>query len=92
MLRKTMVVIAIVLLGNSGLSTSAFARSGGHRGGGRDDSLRGNHLRGGFGAVRGDSFGGYGNRSGSHNGLRERGKGDVWGHWGAYYGPMIPAI
>jgi len=20
-----------------------------------------------------------------------RGNGDVWGHWGAYYGPMIPA-
>lgn len=25
-----------------------------------------------------DNFRGYGNR-------------DVWGHWGAYYGPMIPA-
>jgi hypothetical protein len=24
-------------------------------------------------------FGGYGGR-------------DVWGHWGAYYGPMIPSI
>jgi hypothetical protein len=24
------------------------------------------------------NFGGYGNR-------------DVWGHWGAYYGPMIPS-
>ena len=25
------------------------------------------------------NFGGYGNR-------------DVWGHWGAYYGPMIPSV
>ena len=25
-----------------------------------------------------DNFRGYGSR-------------DVWGHWGAYYGPMIPA-
>jgi hypothetical protein len=25
-----------------------------------------------------DDFSGYGNR-------------DVWGHWGAYYGPMIPS-
>jgi hypothetical protein len=27
-----------------------------------------------------------------HNGLRGYGNRDVWGHWGAYYGPMIPAI
>lgn len=26
------------------------------------------------------------NRSGDFRGLAER---DVWGHWGAYYGPMI---
>jgi hypothetical protein len=93
MFRKTMVVIAIVLLGSSGLSTSAFARSGGHGGGGRGDSFRDNHLRGGFGGIRGDSFGGYGNRTGgSHSGLRGHGNRDVWGHWGTYYGPMIPAI
>jgi hypothetical protein len=93
MLRKTMVVIAIVLLGSSGLSTSAFARSGGHGGGGRGDSFCGNHLRGGFGGIRADSFGVYGNRTGgSHNGLLAHGNRDPWGHWGAYYGPMIPAI
>ena len=57
MLRKTMVVIAIVFLGSSGLSTSAFARSGGHGGGGGGDSFRGNHLRGDFGGIRVDSFG-----------------------------------
>jgi hypothetical protein len=92
MLRKTMVVSAIVLLGSSGLSTSAFARSSGHDGG-RGDSYRGNHLRGGSDGTRADSFGVYGNRTGgSHNGLLGHGNRDVWGHWGAYYGPMIPAI
>jgi hypothetical protein len=25
-------------------------------------------------------------------GLRGYGSRDMWGHWGAYYGPMIPAI
>ena len=27
------------------------------------------------------------NRAGDFRGLAER---DVWGHWGAYYGPMVP--
>ena len=40
-----------------------------------DDDFRGNHLGGVFGGTRGDR---YGDR-------------DVWGHWGAYYGPMIPS-
>jgi hypothetical protein len=93
MLRTIMVVIAIVLLGSSGLSTGAFARSGGHGGGGRGDSLRGNHLRGASGGIRADSFDVYGNRAGgSDNGLLGHEKRDAWGHWGAYYGPMIPAI
>jgi hypothetical protein len=93
MLRKTMVVIAIVFLGSSGLSANAFARSGGHGGGGRGDSFRGNHLRCASGSIRAGSFGVYGNRTaGSHNGLPGHGNRDAWGHWGAYYGPMIPAI
>ena len=94
MLRKAIVILAIVLvLGSSGLSTSAFARSGGHGGGGRGDSFRGNHFRGGLGGIPGDSFGGYGSGTGGlHNGLRGSGNRDVWGHWGAYYGPMIPAL
>jgi hypothetical protein len=25
-------------------------------------------------------------------GFRGYGSRDMWGHWGAYYGPMIPAI
>src|SRR2546430_866424 len=94
MLRKAIVILAIVLvLGSSGLSTSAFARSGGHGGGGRGDSFRGNHFRDGFGGIPGDSLGGYGNGTGGlHSRLRGYGNRDVWGHWGTYYGPMIPAI
>ena len=30
----------------------------------------------------------YGNPDGNFGGYENR---DVWGHWGAYYGPMIPA-
>ena len=30
----------------------------------------------------------YGNPNGNFSGTGNR---DVWGHWGAYYGPMIPA-
>jgi hypothetical protein len=96
MLPKAMVVIAIVfVLGSSGLSTSAFARSDGHGGGGsgRGDSFRGKYFRGGFGGISGDSFGGNGNRTGGlHGGLRGYENRDVWGHCGTYYGPMIPAI
>jgi hypothetical protein len=29
----------------------------------------------------------YGNPNGNFSGKGNR---DVWGHWGAYYGPMIP--
>jgi hypothetical protein len=85
MLRNAMVVLAIVfVLGSSGLSTSAFARGGG------GDGFRGNHFSGG---APGDGYGGYGNRAGGSRG-RFSGYGgrDVWGHWGAYYGPMIPMI
>jgi len=81
------VVVAIFLvLGSSGLSTSAFARSCGH-GGGRGDGFRGNHFPGCFGRIPGDSRTG-----GSHGGLRGQVSRDLWGHWGTYYGPMIPAL
>jgi hypothetical protein len=30
----------------------------------------------------------YGDPNGNFSGYGSR---DVWGHWGAYYGPMIPA-
>ena len=46
---------------------------------------------GGFGGTPSDGYGGYGNRvSGLHGGSRRYVGRDVWGHWGAYYGPMIP--
>jgi hypothetical protein len=41
---------------------------------GAGDGFRGNHLGGAFGGTLGYR---YADR-------------DVWGHWGAYYGPMIP--
>jgi len=92
MLRKTMVVLAIALaLGSSPLSTTAFARSGGGAFGGV--GFGGGHFGGGFGGGRiaGDGYRGYDHRvSGLDGGFHHRnGRGYVWGHWGAYYGPMI---
>jgi hypothetical protein len=50
----------------------------------------------GFGAAPGDGYegyGGYGNRaSGLRGGFRRYEDRDVWGHWGADYGPVIPMI
>jgi hypothetical protein len=84
MLRKTIVVLAIALvLGSSALSTSAFAR---RSGGGRiaDD---------GCGRIAGDDHCHYGGHvSGLLGGLQGYGQRDVWGHWGAYYGPMVPSV
>jgi hypothetical protein len=87
MLRNAIVVFAIVLvLGSSGLSTSAFARGGNYGGG---DGFSGNH----FGSTPGDAYGSDGNgASGLRRGFRGYRGRDVWGHWGAYYGPMIPNI
>jgi hypothetical protein len=78
MLRKIVVALAIGLaLVSTELSGSAFARDGGGR------------------AHFGDAFGGrydaY-NGSGWQGGFRRYGRGDrsdPWGHWGAYYGPMV---
>jgi hypothetical protein len=57
------------------LAENANARtSPGARYIGGDDAFRGNHFGGGFGATPGDGYGGR----------------DVWGHWGTYYGPMVP--
>ena len=42
---------------------------------GGGDGLRGNHFGGDFGATPGNEYTGR----------------DVWGHWGTYYGPMVPA-
>lgn len=79
MLRKTMVVLAVAFaLGGSALSTSATAL-GSAFGGGRRAS-------GGY-ASHSDRIGNF------HRGLlhsHRRGyEWDPWGHWGAYYGPML---
>jgi len=79
MLRKTMVAFAIAfVLGASALPTSAFALSSAH-GGGRTAS-------GGY-VYHSDRVGNL------HRGLlHSHGRGygwDPWGHWGAYYGPML---
>jgi hypothetical protein len=87
MLRNAPIVLAVLLvLGSSGLSTIAFARDDGYGSGRGAVGVRGNS----FGGRRtpGDGYDGYGNRaSGLRGGFHGR---DVWGHWGAYYGPMIP--
>jgi hypothetical protein len=95
MFRKTIVVLAITLaLGGSALSSNAFARGGGYggRSGLGEGDFRGNHFAGASrgGRTAGDGYGGYGGRvSGLRGGFHEDRRGDVWHHWGAYYGPMI---
>jgi hypothetical protein len=82
-----MMVLASAAVAGSLLATEARAYGGHRSDGGGDDGFRGNHL------SSGDSYGGYGNRgSGLRDGFRGYGGRDVWGHWGAYYGPMIPTI
>jgi hypothetical protein len=41
---------------------------------GGGDGFRGNHFGSSFGDTLSDGYGGR----------------DVWGHWGTYYGPMVP--
>ena len=94
MLRNAAAVLAILLVfGCSGHSASAFAGGGSYGGSGGGDGFRRNHFGAGFGGAAGDGHGGYVNRA---NGLRGGSSGygprDMWGHWGAYYGPMIPKI
>jgi hypothetical protein len=89
-----MMVLASAALAGSLLATDAQALGGGGHGGDRGGGggFRGNHVSSGFGAP-GDGYGGYGNRgSGLRGGYRGYGGRDVWGHWGAYYGPMVPTI
>jgi hypothetical protein len=80
MSRHVTVVLALLLvLGSSGLSAGASARGGGAAAG-----SRGNNFGGGFAGTPG---GGY--RAGDLRGEFHSDR-DAWGHWGAYYGPMIP--
>jgi hypothetical protein len=90
MLRKAIVFLAMLfVLSSSGLSSSAFARGSGPEA----DGLRGNAINRGFGATAGDGNGGYSSAArGLHGGFPGHRGRDVWGHWGAYYGPMIPVI
>jgi hypothetical protein len=80
MLRKTVVALAFALaVGGTALSTNAFARGqAGH--GFHRNSFAGN-MRDSH--VTRDGYGGYD---------RNLGGPDVWGHWGAYYGPMVGPI
>jgi hypothetical protein len=94
MSRSAAIVLAILLaLGSFGFSASAFARDGGYRTGGAGVGVRSDNFGGGLGDAPGDGYGNYGNRiSGLRGEFREYRSRDVWGHWGAYYGPMIPTI
>jgi hypothetical protein len=90
MFRSATVVLAILLvLGSSGLSAGAFARDRGYGAGTGGVGFRGNNFDGGFGGAPGDDYNGNltSGLRGEFRGHRGR---DVWGHWGAYYGPMIP--
>ena len=86
MLRNAPIVFALLLvLGSSGLSASAFARDGGYGAGRAGVDVRGNSFGGCVRGVCGD-----GRASGLHGEFPGYHGRDVWGHWGAYYGPMIP--
>ncbi|HEX4556852.1 MAG TPA: hypothetical protein VH249_22875 [Xanthobacteraceae bacterium] len=84
-----MVVLVVALgLGSFGLSASAFARASGLE----ESGFGGDHAASGFDGRR--DGGSYRAESGGVSGLRRgtHGRPDVWGHWGAYDGPMIPPI
>jgi hypothetical protein len=52
---------------------------------GQGDGVRGNRISEGFG-------GGYGYRASRLHGPGGYTNRDLWGHWGTYYGPMVPVI
>jgi hypothetical protein len=93
MLRSPALVLAILLaLGSFSLSASAYARDGAYRAGGAG-VVRGDNFGGALGGTPGDGYDGYSNPAGGLRGEFRSYRGrDVWGHWGAYYGPMIPMI
>jgi hypothetical protein len=85
MLRSAPIVLAVLLaLGSFALTASAFARDGGYR---ASAGVRGDNFGGDFGGTPGD-----GRASGLRGEFRSYRGRDLWGHWGAYYGPMIPMI
>jgi hypothetical protein len=76
MLRKTMVVLGIALVVGSSAPSTTAFA---RSGAGRSYIAGGSPGRGGF---RGNHFTG-GDYGGQH---------DIWGHWVAYYGPMVAPI
>jgi hypothetical protein len=93
MLRSATLVLAILIaLGSFGLSASAFASDGGYRAVGAGVGVRGDNFGVALGGTPGDGHDDTGNHTSGLGELRGcRGR-DIWGHWGAYYGPMIPMI
>ena len=93
MLRATIVALTTTLVcGGSALSSNAFARDLGHGGDVAGSDFRFDLSAAAFGRGRTISKGyrGHGAHvSGLRGGFNVR---DVWGHWGAYYGPMVPTI
>jgi hypothetical protein len=81
MFRNAIILAVVLVLGSSGLSTSVFAHGDG-------DGFRRNHFGAGFDGARREGHGEH-RASGLFHGY---GGNDVWGHQGAYYGPMIPTI
>jgi hypothetical protein len=93
MLRNAAITLAIlVALGSFGFSADTFARDGGYRAGGAGLGARGDSFGGSLSGSPDDGYDYYGNHTSGLGELRGcRGR-DVWGHWGAYYGPMVPMI
>jgi hypothetical protein len=81
LLRRTIVILAVAVgVGSSVLPMSALARGDGGRRIARHDC----------GRDVGDRDCGYvGYASSLPAGCQGCGQRDVWGHWGAYYGPMV---
>jgi hypothetical protein len=91
MLRNTTAVLAILLvIGSSGLSTSAHAGGGGYGSGRGGDGFRNNYIGGSLSGLRNRGHAIHAGGSGGE--FRGFGSSDIWGHWGAYYGPMVPTI
>jgi hypothetical protein len=94
MLRNATAAFAILLvLGSFELSTSAVARGSDYDGSGGGDAFLDNHFRIGLRNISRDGHRNYGDRTrGLSGGFRRYEGRDMWGHLGAYYGPMIPSI
>jgi hypothetical protein len=68
--------VSAVLIAATILATSAMAREGSRH---RPENANASTTPGAHYIGEGDRFRGYEGH-------------DVWGHWGTYYGPMVPSI